>query len=98
MRVPARSEHEHVREDLPGQQALGDEAQPEVPALAVAVVAPAPDPLVLQGLVHREAVEQNEERDEDRVDEGRRRVPASRGDADLHRDRDPGHGADDAAA
>src|SRR4029450_8140618 len=65
--VPAGSEHEHVREDLPCGQALRDEAQREIPALAVAVVAPAPDPVVLQGLVHSEAVEQYEERDEDRI-------------------------------
>ena len=67
MRVPGGSEHEHVREDLPCEQALRDDAEPQIPALAVAVVAPAPGPLVLQGLVHREAVEQNEERDEDHI-------------------------------
>jgi methanogenic corrinoid protein MtbC1 len=55
--VPVPSEHEHIREDLPGEKALRDEAQPEIPAFAVAVVAPAPDPLVLEGLVDGEAVE-----------------------------------------
>src|SRR4051794_37592952 len=52
------SEHEHVRKDLPCEQALRDEAQREIPALAVAVVAPTSDPLVLERLVQREAVEQ----------------------------------------
>src|SRR4029079_14548638 len=85
MRAWADSEHEHVREDLPCEQALRDEAQPEIPALAVAVVVPAPDPLVLQGLVHREAVEENEERDEDLIDERRRCMSTLRRDADLHR-------------
>jgi hypothetical protein len=55
--VPVPSEHEHIRGDLPGEEALRDEAQPEIPAFAVAVVAPAPDPLVLEGLVDGEAVE-----------------------------------------
>src|SRR5580765_8262244 len=97
MRVPAGSEHEDVREDLPCEQALRDEAQPEIPALAVAVVAKAPDPLVLQGLDHREAVEQDEERDEDRVDERRRCMSTLRRSANLQRDIDPRYDAGDAA-
>src|SRR5580765_3096302 len=97
MRVSAGSEHEHVREDLPCEQALRDEAQPEIPALAVAVVAPAPDPLVLQRLVHREAVEQDEKRDEDRVDKRRRCMSTLSRGANLQRNGDPRYDAGDAA-
>src|SRR4051794_14085650 len=60
------SENQHVREDLPCEEALRDEAQPQIPAFAVAVLAPAPDALVLQRLVDREAVEEDEEGHEDR--------------------------------
>src|SRR5450759_5978753 len=56
-------------EDLPGEEALGDKREGYVDPLAEEVVGPPTDLLVLQPLVDGEAVEEDEQREEDRVDE-----------------------------
>src|ERR1035437_9937350 len=61
-------------EDLPGEEALGDKREGYVDPLAEEVVGPPTDLLVLQPLVDGEAVEENEKREEDRVDEPGRGV------------------------
>ena len=92
--MPARSEHEHVREDLPGEQGLGDEGQPDVGPLPVDVAPPGSHLPILQDHVHGEDVEEQEDREVDGVDESRRAAslasgsPAARGTASLVSERE----------
>src|SRR5512139_2522956 len=60
---------ERASEDLPGQRRLRRQAQHDVRPLAVQVVGPSAAAAILQPLVQREDVEEDEQRHEDPVDE-----------------------------
>ena len=81
-----------VGEDLPGQDALGGEAEHDVRGLAAQVVGPLADLAVLQPLVDGERVEEEEDREDDPVDESRWALAALTADVDhdVGGDRDPG--------
>ena len=60
---------ENSSKDLPCQEGLSDEAESDVPPFAIEVVGPFALRLVLLPLHDCEAVEENEQRDNDAVDE-----------------------------
>lgn len=67
-----------VAVDLPGQCALGGEAQNEICALAIQIRRPLADFFVLQVLVQAEEVEEDKDADEDAIDELRHVITGSK--------------------
>lgn len=62
---------EDVDVDLPGKEALGDEAEDDIGAFAMEVVSPFSSRSILEPLRNSEAVEEDEDADVDAIDEFR---------------------------
>src|SRR5680860_1605942 len=92
--LQCRSADESIGEDLPRKSALRGQAQPDVDTLSEEIVTPPTLPAILKPLVECEAVEEDEDAHEDRVDEVRYGSPAAN---QVDGDDNPGHRPDNGA-